>query len=122
VTKHCQNCNRPKGRHLKKEGGLWCPIYGGFLLEQYVERAIPLGPRTLQRCRFCGVGTIEIQEVYMVNDEIWVPFLDKEDFCCVGCLEEKLGRRLTPSDFRDVPLNEWTDSMSARLLDRMGVA
>ena len=31
---------------------------------------------------------------------------DYDGMLCVGCLEARLGRRLTPSDFTGVPLNE----------------
>ena len=73
------------------------------------------------------------QEAYLVHDEVWAaagmdgsrrvtppgelrvgsegeprlfemsPILLVGEFVCVGCIERRLGRQLTPSDFRDTP-------------------
>ncbi len=41
-------------------------------------------------------------------------------FLCVGCLEERLGRRLTSYDFTDAPLNAIALAVSTdRLVDRL---
>jgi hypothetical protein len=40
-------------------------------------------------------------------------------FLCIGCLEARIGRRLSPADFTNVPLNGLPDN-SARLKDRIG--
>jgi hypothetical protein len=41
-------------------------------------------------------------------------------FLCVGCLEERLGRRLVPVDFPDFSINDDDPWNSARLVDRKG--
>ena len=45
-------------------------------------------------------------------------------FLCIGCLERRLGRLLTPLDFTDAPLNRLDDfaEKSDRLLNRLGLA
>ena len=78
-------------------------------------------------CRDCGVETHNA-ECYIVEDDVWrsvVPF--KTDggvlYLCIGCLETRLGRKLTPRDFSLVPLNFASDEClgrSKRLIDRMG--
>ncbi len=41
---------------------------------------------------------------------------------CIGCLENRIGRKLTPNDFDPVPpLNMMNNCQSDRLLDRLGV-
>jgi hypothetical protein len=58
----------------------------------------------------------------MLHKEVWeaaagVGFPGPR-FLCVGCVEARLGRRLTPVDFADVPLNDpdpWdTDRLASR--------
>lgn len=74
-------------------------------------------------CLDCEVDTNKINEYYMVHREIWLqanPVFD--GMLCVGCLETRLGRQLSSSDFTDFPVNKpWFDSKSERLLDRLGV-
>lgn len=63
-------------------------------------------------------------EYYMVTDEVWLEAMNRESnpwsgFLCVGCLERRLGRCLTPADFAEgVPINEpdsWdTERLAAR--------
>jgi hypothetical protein len=38
---------------------------------------------------------------------------------CIGCLERRLGRQLTPDDFMAAPIND--DPMASRLRDRLGL-
>lgn len=74
------------------------------------------------KCEDCSADTIEIHEYYMVHDAVWnavVPAAQKHIFLCVGCLETRLGRRLVPDDFPDVPLNYFKDK-SLRLTNRLG--
>ena len=40
-------------------------------------------------------------------------------YLCIGCLEARLGRRLTPADFPEFPVNQPDRFTSARLLDRL---
>jgi hypothetical protein len=73
-------------------------------------------------CRWCGVDTGEIHEWYMVSDEIWDRYGPANRCLCIGCLEDRLGRRLQPEDFKDVPVNSDTDRhRSDRLLNRLGL-
>lgn len=62
----------------------------------------------------------------MVKDSVWIsarlPLYDggpKHTFICIGCLEQRLGRRLTAHDFTDYPINVPSDLMTARLIDRL---
>jgi hypothetical protein len=77
-------------------------------------------------CLDCGVDTGRINEYYMVTDEAWLSANPLEDgMLCIGCLEGRLGRRLTPEDFTRCPLNtNHTISRghpkSERLLERLG--
>jgi hypothetical protein len=60
-----------------------------------------------------------LSEVYMVTPEIWkaVDMEPKDGCLCIGCLEERLGRTLTPKDFFPKhPLNKFPGT--ERLLSR----
>ena len=75
-------------------------------------------------CVDCGqplIRTPSGSEYYMVHDELWAASgLGRRDgFLCVGCLEDRLGRRLGPDDFTDAPIN-WLPGNSERLHARMG--
>ena len=61
----------------------------------------------------------ERSEVYMVKPAVWkAAGMDEQGGClCIGCLEKRLGRTLTPKDFpRHDPLN-WLPG-TERLLSR----
>jgi hypothetical protein len=70
-------------------------------------------------CVDCGVDTINAREYYIVRDEVW-PLDPCGGMLCVGCLEERIGRRLTPADFTDCPLNTNDRRSSKRLRSRLG--
>lgn len=72
-------------------------------------------------CLDCKVHTGEINEYYTVHDEIWLLAnpLD-HGMLCVGCLEERIGRVLTPADFPDYPVNHDFGNKSGRLSSRLG--
>lgn len=73
-------------------------------------------------CMDCGVNTgyTGIAEYYHVWEEVWnialgrpdaptdefVPGLTDAGYLCIGCIEERLGRRLTVEDFSDAPINQ----------------
>lgn len=66
-------------------------------------------------------------EYYMVTDEVWHAAMSGESnpfsgYLCIGCLERRLGRELTPADFSDYPINEpspWdTERLAARKAGR----
>lgn len=73
-------------------------------------------------CLDCSVNTLALKEYYMVHPQLWervVPNSDEEAFLCVGCMENRIGRKLVSTDFPDVPVN-YLPNKSARLLDRLG--
>ena len=90
-------------------------------------------------CLDCGVR-VDLreagqQELYMVSLDIWDGIFTAEEMeahtasdgivdepdLCIGCLEKRLGRRLTPSDFPDWVGNDNSDGRATpRLVDRRG--
>jgi hypothetical protein len=58
-------------------------------------------------CRDCGVDTFEINEYYMLLNEIWQECIpeEKSALLCIKCVEKRLGRKLTSADFSVCPLN-----------------
>jgi len=81
-------------------------------------------------CADCGVNTLAIGEYYMVEDDVWnyawwrarrLPAARRRrPFLCIGCLEARIGRRLTESDFKRVPINDPDDpDVSVRMRDRL---
>lgn len=77
---------------------------------------------TDDRCFSCRTDTYASGEYYMVRPELWRTY-GVEGMLCIGCLERRVGRRLTPQDFIDAPINseEFPDK-SDRLKDRLGIA
>jgi hypothetical protein len=83
-------------------------------------------PVVLSACADCGVGTITLGEYYMVHDEVWEQAwcgrrkswhgrVMGQEILCIGCLEARIGRRLTAADFAC-----WMNTRkSERLRDRM---
>lgn len=82
-------------------------------------------------CADCGVDTVPCTghrgcrhigkwEHYMVHNALWRQAGDVDGFLCVGCLERRIGRQLTPLDFTEFPINwpsEWdTPRLAARKL------
>lgn len=73
----------------------------------------------------CGVNTSDIGEYYMVTDKLWAQAasayasIDDRGMLCIGCLEEAIGRTLSPTDFKNVPLNYMWPNQSARLRRRI---
>ena len=65
-------------------------------------------------CVDCGISTVPQGtrgEWYMVHDDVWSaagmnPVADLTQFLCIGCLERRIGRRLTPRDFTDASVND----------------
>jgi hypothetical protein len=76
-------------------------------------------------CRDCGVDTVAIGEYYMVNNDVWLSagmqIGSAKGMLCIGCLEARLGRKLTPSDFPLWRINE-APSRSERFKARRGEA
>lgn len=69
-------------------------------------------------CADCGVDNLELGEDYMVHDELW-PQEVARGTLCIGCLERRIGRRLRPDDFPDLPINH-APGRSRRLRARIG--
>jgi hypothetical protein len=76
-------------------------------------------PAPSVECLDCGVDTHAVDEWYMVRDDVWVAANPSQSgILCIGCLEDRLGRRLTRSDFTPCLGNkDWPKS--ARLASRM---
>jgi hypothetical protein len=75
-------------------------------------------------CADCGLDTLEAGEWYMVHDEIWDEIWAWDDvlsrqILCIGCLEKRIGRRLTGNDFTYAPINNPPGFMSDRMRDRL---
>lgn len=78
-------------------------------------------------CEDCETSTLNNYEYYMVKNEIWKTFGVGDGFLCIGCLENRIQRQLTSSDFTDCPLNKgyYEDGtpvgipQSERLLNRL---
>jgi hypothetical protein len=78
-------------------------------------------PRSV--CLDCWIDTREAGEYYVVRNEVW-PLPVDGGMLCIGCLEERIGRRLRRADFTDAPLNwhpQWTREygQSDRLRQRL---
>ena len=72
-------------------------------------------------CNDCGVNVIKIGEYYMLSPEIWSDRLNLTwcDNLCIGCVEKRLGRKLTMRDFGSFPANPRGFATSTRYLERM---
>lgn len=93
------------------------PVYFDLM---YANRSI-LG----RVCVGCHVDVFKIGEYgYMLTKGRWKKYTGEKHRCffCVGCLENKIGRKLNRRDFNwNVPLNSYFDNNSTRLLERKGV-
>jgi hypothetical protein len=56
----------------------------------------------------------------MVVDAVWYEAGDVAGRLCIGCLEERLDRVLTPEDFPPLPANDDSETDSVRLRCRKG--
>lgn len=80
---------------------------------------------TRTSCFDCGVDVQD--EYYMVRRDLWDKWAKSYDEqqaeICVGCLEHRVGRRLTPFDFTNCSVNvlNWLEPgwASRRLVNRM---
>jgi len=76
-----------------------------------------------QHCLDCGRDTYAIGEYYMLHDRVWLTANPGDaGMLCVGCVESRLGRALSPADFADAPVNRVTWIMGQRLRARLGKA
>jgi hypothetical protein len=72
-------------------------------------------------CIDCRVDTGKIGEFYFIKTNIWLEVVNGiNGMLCIGCLETRLGRELTSSDFTDAYINSPTyGSKSQRLMERL---
>lgn len=71
-------------------------------------------------CVDCGIDTWEIGEYYMIHKPLWLTHGADQGMLCIGCLEDRIGRRLTSADFTDYPINrDTTEYRSPRLRTRL---
>lgn len=56
-----------------------------------------------------------------MHNELWTLAGAAEGYLCIGCLEDRLGRRLAREDFTDVPINDlrYAGRSSGRLVVRL---
>lgn len=84
-------------------------------------------------CCDCGVNTLDINEHYFLRHDLWnvvmavapaaQPNPHGTEMLCIGCVETRLGRSLTPDDFApELPINDFDEPRSTRLKNRMGLA
>jgi hypothetical protein len=59
-------------------------------------------------CIDCNLNTLLIGEYYMVQKYIWESSKADKAMLCITCLENRIGRILTPEDFPDLPVNTTT--------------
>jgi hypothetical protein len=72
------------------------------------------------RCAYCK--SPEFREVFMVTDELWASS-GLAGYVCFRCLEQAIGRRLVPADFKpEVLANADAEYHSPELLARMGLS
>jgi hypothetical protein len=75
-------------------------------------------------CWDCTVCTLCTDEYYMVDDELWYSATEELDtptdiMLCIGCLESRIGGKLTADDFPDLPINRGVFPYSTRLKSRL---
>jgi hypothetical protein len=108
---------------------IWLPAWGlnneGAVLAEK-EAGEPLSAEDLAQyaCNDCGVNIVTAGEYgYMLQPQIWNEQLGLaySDNLCIGCLEARLGRRLSEEDVASLPRYSWMPPASARLLDRLDV-
>ena len=82
--------------------------------------------RTQQRflCLDCNENILSIGEYYALRDEVLLQANPtRQGKLCIGCLEARLGRCLTPVDFKGTPLTHHLlngTALSLRLMSRIG--
>lgn len=76
-------------------------------------------------CAGCGVDTDNVDgrgrdEYYMLHHDLCLEINPNDaGHLCIGCVENRLGRRLIRADFIDVPLNTNPRRATARLMSRL---
>lgn len=78
--------------------------------------------KTVWNCLDCTKSCNQdgLNEYYMVQAAVWHAANPKgRGMLCIGCLESRLGRRLTPADFTSAPINSIKEWHSERLRSRI---
>ena len=77
------------------------------------------------RCLDCGIDTDDVDglghdEYFMIRDELWRAIHPEVDGqLCIGCTENRLGRRLVRADFTDVVVNTDPARPTAKFRSRL---
>lgn len=64
-------------------------------------------------CNCCGKNVFKHPgDYFMLKDEVWAKvcdtqYISTEDVLCRKCTEHYLGRKLTPKDYSDAPVNDF---------------
>lgn len=67
---------------------------------------MPSSSRRKWMCLDCKQDTGKMHEHYFVRLPLWLSAVgSKTGMLCVGCLEGRIGRSLTPQDFTDAHIN-----------------
>lgn len=86
--------------HVSNYGELW-----SYELPLVMEEAIDFAMAWY--CLDCRQNTNTMNEYYMVYDEVWLQAVpDGDGMMCIGCLENRLKRKLAPEDFTNCGLNQ----------------
>jgi hypothetical protein len=75
------------------------------------------------KCIDCQIDTGRIHEHYFIKTDLWLTVMPSiNGMLCIGCLEDRLGRMLTSSDFTNASINTAKyESKSQRLCNRLGI-
>jgi hypothetical protein len=73
------------------------------------------------RCIDCGVNVVAIGEFYMLKSALWEDQLGLglSDNLCIGCLERRLGRKISLRDLGSFPRYRWMQPLSLRMQHRI---
>jgi hypothetical protein len=87
-------------------------------MERLYNTAVAIEALTGTAPPVCNMRIDEHCEIYMVRDAVWkAAGMQPMGGCiCIGCLEQRLGRRLRPKDFPRHPFNSLPGT--ARLIER----
>lgn len=70
-------------------------------------------------CQDCGVHVEDSGEYCMLHFRVWMEASRGASMLCIGCIENRLGRRLTKADFDMHYQQNTKPGKSARMIDRM---
>lgn len=72
-----------------------------------------------KNCKDCGIDVEAAGEYCMLFMPVWMEASAGADMLCIGCIENRLGRRLTRADFDMHYQQNSKPGKSARMMDRM---